>query len=50
VYSAEGKILYQTTGNTNTKYTFGNSFMTGIYIVKVVQGNTIQTLKLLKTN
>jgi hypothetical protein len=50
VYSAEGKILYQTTGNTNTKYTFGNSFMAGIYIVKVVQGNSIQTLKLLKTN
>ncbi len=50
VYSAEGKILYQTTGNTNTKYTFGNSFMTGVYIVKVVQGNSIQTLKLLKSN
>jgi hypothetical protein len=50
VYSAEGKILYQTTGNTNMKYTFGNSFMAGVYIVKVVQGNTIQSLKLLKTN
>jgi hypothetical protein len=50
VYSVEGKVLYQTTGNTNMKYTFGNSFMAGIYIVKVIQGNSIQTLKLLKTN
>ncbi len=50
VYSATGKILYQITGSTNSKYTFGNSFIPGVYIVKVIQGSTIQTLKVIKVN
>jgi hypothetical protein len=48
VYSATGNAVYQTTGNTNNTYTFGNSFNAGVYIVKVIQGNTLQTLKLIK--
>jgi hypothetical protein len=50
VYSFDGKVVYQTTGNTNTKYTFGNSFMAGVYIVKVVQNGAVQSLKLVKVN
>ena len=50
VYSYDGKPMYQATGNSNTKYTFGNNFATGVYIVKVVQGTSTQTLKLIKAN
>jgi parallel beta-helix repeat protein len=50
VYSYDGKPVYQTSGNSNTKYTFGNNFVTGIYIVKVVQGTSTQTIKLIKAN
>jgi len=49
VYNADGRIFYQTTGTSNTNYTFGSSFTQGIYFVKVVQGNTVQTLKLVKS-
>ncbi len=50
VFSLDGKVMYQTSGNSNTKYTFGNNFMTGMYIVKVIQGTSAQTLKLVKAN
>ncbi len=48
VYSFDGKMMYQATGNSNTNYSFGNNFIPGMYILKVIQGNTIQTLKLIK--
>jgi hypothetical protein len=48
VYGIDGKIVYQASGNSNTKYSFGNSFNIGVYIVKVIQGSTLQTLKLIK--
>ncbi len=48
VYSFDGKLLYQTTGNSSSRYSFGSNFIPGIYIVKVVQGNTTQTLKIAK--
>ncbi len=50
VYSFDGKVVYQTAGFTNTKYTFGSNFITGIYVVKVVQGTSAQSLKLIKAN
>lgn len=50
VYSFDGKVVYQTAGNSNTKYTFGSNFITGIYVVKVVQGTSAQSLKLVKAN
>ena len=50
VYSFDGKVVYQTAGNSNTKYTFGSNFITGIYVVKVVQGTSAQSLKLIKAN
>ena len=48
VSSVDGKILYQTKGNTNTNYSFGNGFLPGLYIVKVIQGNSSQILKVIK--
>ena len=48
VSSVDGKILYQTKGNTNTNYSFGNGFLSGLYIVKVIQGNSSQILKVIK--
>lgn len=50
VYNTDGRILYQTTGVTNSTYTFGSSFTQGVYIVKVIQGTASQTLKLIKSN
>ena len=45
-----GKKVYQTTGSGNRQYTFGQEFKSGIYIVQVIQGKQIQTLKLVKAN
>lgn len=49
VYNADGRVFYQSTGAANANYTFGGNFTQGVYIVKVVQGNTVQTLKLVKS-
>jgi len=43
-----GRIVFQTTGTTNKIYKLGNNFMPGLYIIKVIQGNNIQTLKVIK--
>jgi parallel beta-helix repeat protein len=48
VADGEGRIVYQTTGNANKIYKFGNSFSKGIYIIKVMQGNLVQTIKVIK--
>ncbi len=45
-----GKKLYQTTGSGSRQYTFGSEFSSGMYIVEVIQGKQIQTLKLVKGN
>ncbi len=48
VMSEDGRIVFQTAGITNKTYEFGSNFVRGLYIIKVIQGNTIQTLKVLK--
>jgi len=48
VYACDGKLQYQTTGRSNTTYSFGDNFMRGMYVVKVLQDNTIQIVKLIK--
>lgn len=48
VYSTEGRMLYQEKGDINSTYSFGNNFMPGMYLVKVIQGNNIQTVRLIK--
>jgi hypothetical protein len=49
VYSFDSKLVYQTTGSSNSSYTFGSNLLTGVYVVKVAQGNNVQTVKLVKT-
>ena len=46
--SSDGKIVYKNTGNTNQNYAFGSNFLPGVYIIKVMQGNTIEILKSIK--
>ena len=48
VTNIQGQTVYQAGGTSNKKYRFGNSFMRGIYIVKVVQGNSVQMIKVIK--
>ena len=43
-----GKKIFQTSGSVNDTYKFGNNFASGMYIVQVVQGKSIQILKLIK--
>lgn len=50
VYSFDNKLVYQTAGNSNTNYTIGSNLMAGVYIVKVQQGTTIQTMKVVKAS
>lgn len=48
VYTFDGKLVYQTTGTSNSRYSFGNNFAPGIYVLKVIQGTNVQTLKIVK--
>ncbi len=47
--SVDGKVLYKTEGTSNNKYVFGNGLIPGMYIIQVIQGNKIQTLKVIKS-
>lgn len=48
VSSVDGRIVYTAQGASNKKYLFGNNFMPGMYIIQVVQGKNVQTLKAIK--
>lgn len=48
VINADGKVVYSTIGNSNNKYSFGENFATGVYIIQVMQATEIRTLKLIK--
>ena len=48
VQSIDGKVLYQTKGNSNNHYFFGKNFVPGTYFVKITQGNTMQVLRAIK--
>jgi hypothetical protein len=43
-----GKKVYQTKGSGNHQYTFGKRFVSGMYIVQILQGRETQTMKLIK--
>jgi hypothetical protein len=45
-----GRKLYQATGSSTQQYTFGHEFGSGMYILQIMQGKQIQTLKLIKEN
>ena len=48
VLSADGRIVHQITGLSNQTYRFGSNYLPGMYIVKVMQGTTLQMIKVLK--
>lgn len=50
VFSIDGRMVYQTSGNSNSRYTFGDTLMDGIYILKVTQGADVQSLKVVKAS
>ena len=50
VMGSDSRIVYQTTGSTNNTFKFGDNFAPGLYIIKVQQGSTLQTLKIIKGN
>jgi hypothetical protein len=43
-----GRRIYQAHGNANTQYKLGRELAQGIYILQVMQGNEIQTIKIVK--
>lgn len=43
-----GRRCYQAQGNANQQYKLGNNFKSGIYFVQVLQGDNVQTIKIVK--
>ena len=48
VMSVDGRMVYQTTGSSNQIYKFGDTYLPGVYIIKVMQGNSMQMMKVVK--
>jgi hypothetical protein len=48
VFDLYGKKVYEAKGSVNGKYVFGSSFVSGMYIMRVMQGKNIQTVKVIK--
>lgn len=49
VFSLEGRLLYQTIGTNNTRFSFGKNLIPGVYVLKVTQGNNTRSLKIIKS-
>jgi hypothetical protein len=45
---AAGRIVYETNGVSNNNYRFGSKLQPGIYIIKLMQGTGMKTIKLVK--
>ena len=48
VIGADGRTFYQNSGSSNNTYRFGSQFKPGLYIIKVLQGKNLKTLKVIK--
>jgi hypothetical protein len=48
VYDARGRVIYKADGATGKDMRFGQDFAPGLYMVRIMQGNEQNTLKLLK--
>lgn len=49
VMDMTGKIVYKTDGNVYDQYHFGSNLAAGMYAVRVIQGSTTKTVKVIKT-
>lgn len=48
VTDAQGRTVFGTRGSTGETYKFGDNLMPGLYTIRVIQGNKIQTAKVIK--
>ena len=48
VIDVYGKMIFKSEGVVNKHYVLGSNFSGGIYIIKVIQGDNVQTLKVVK--
>jgi hypothetical protein len=48
VLNMVGTQVYSTRGSANETYRFGANFLSGIYLVEIIQNNSVQTLKIIK--
>jgi parallel beta-helix repeat protein len=48
LFDMNGRNVFHTRGQANQKYVFGRNLTSGIYALKVTQGENVQTLKLMK--
>lgn len=49
VMNLNGQKVYETNCSVNKKVVFGDGFVSGIYFVRVMQGNKIEVVKLIKS-
>jgi len=48
VMDINGKAVYQAKGTVQTQFSFGQTFSDGVYVAEVLNGNNMQTIKLIK--
>lgn len=48
IIAYDGRVVYNKAGNVNETFIVGKEFVTGLYTVKVLQGNTVKIVKLIK--
>jgi len=48
VYDIRSRIVHKNILNGTSSYIFGENFKPGLYLVKISQGNTVETIKLIK--
>ncbi len=50
VVDMQGRTLYQNVGASLQEYRFGRNFAAGMYIAEILNGKTVQRIKLIKSN
>lgn len=50
VMNVNGQTVYHTTGAANEIFQFGNEFPAGIYMARIMQGQQIKTIRIIKQN
>ncbi len=48
VTDAFGRVVYQSDGTTGESYMFGEDFIPGVYVLKLMRDNTFKTYKIIK--
>ena len=48
IFDVNGRLVEYKTGEPNKEYRIGDSFQSGLYIINVLQANTLKQVKLIK--